>query len=681
MVYYSKLESLGVECPKLSGGRTILRNTTRRIVLTAAPLIVILAGALLVLPRLTTSSAEPGDPSAKARPAASVATDVRKSPVAAPQYRMTADDTLQVSLDGGGSYADTTPVALVATSTEAAATGISARETSPSSSHVLSYGWDSAVPSRVAVTTADTLYLSEDHGSSWSEIPIKNQINSNVKLTSVDLSPYDRNTMVVGTSFNGIFETTNLGKSWKEISDTKALRFFYRGAGFWEEVTSVDYDPTNPSILSFTLGYGYGTFRWDRSTGAVTKVDTSAGDSVASMTSVAAPLLDTANAQAQQRMKVASNRVGIYVSPYNAQGDRLPGYLDFAKKEGLNSIVVDFKDDFGYLRYDSHVPTARSAGAVRPLFGAKNLIAQAHAKGIYVIARMVVFKDRELYSYDDGKYALFDSTTNRPWGVFRKEEVPVVQKSENGQTGSAATAVNADAPKKTELKTVQVEWWVDPYSQFVWDYNIAIAKELQTLGVDEIQFDYIRFPSDGYVSRIVSHYKKPGMDRVGALSGFLKKARQSLTVPISIDVYGFNSWYRTVYLGQDIEELSRYVDVICPMFYPSHFSREFYQNMSYIDRAQFIYHEGTRRAEDIVHGSAVIRPWVQSFLIGGELKFDEPTYWTYLTNQLTGAAEGKAAGYTLWNASGHYYMVAKPITGFTEPYSSSAVPPGNSTTP
>ena len=173
----------------------------------------------------------------------------------------------------------------------------------------------------------------------------------------------------------------------------------------------------------------------------------------------------------------------------------------------------------------------------------------------------------------------------------------------------------------------------------------------------------------------MSHFKQPGMTHVGALTSFLKRARESLSVPISIDVYGFNSWYRTVFIGQDIESLSRYVDVICPMFYPSLFARKFYQEMDYLDRAKFIYHEGTRRAEDIVHGTALIRPWVQSFLLGGELQFDQPTYWKYLTNQLKGAAEGKAAGYTLWNASGRYYMVAHSIKEYTQPYSDAAIAP------
>jgi len=549
---------------------------------------------------------------------------------------------------------------------------------------MLAFAQDTAFPTRVAATTADNLYLSDDSGSSWKEIPIKDQINRNVKLTSVDLSPFNRSTILVGTSFDGFYETTNLGRIWKQLSDTKVLRFFYRGAGFWEEVSSIRYDRSNPSAIDFSLGYGYGSYRYDRSSGSVTRVDSKQPNGVlvsapASVSPVEPDRGAPKESAAIERRRRASNRVGIYLSPYSARPENISAHLDFVKKEGLNSIVVDFKDDFGYLRYHSSVKVAIEAGAVHPLFDAKNLVTEAHARGIYVIARMVVFKDRELYNFEGHKYALWDSTTNAPWGVFRKEEVPVETGSGDSKAPGDATTTTGTADsapeKKTETKTVQVEWWADPYSEFVWDYNIAIAQELQTLGVDEIQFDYIRFPSDGNVSAIVSHFKPQGMDRVGALSAFLKKARGALAIPISVDVYGFNAWYRTDYLGQDIEELSRYVDVICPMFYPSHFVRDFYQQMSYLDRAQFIYDEGSRRAEAIVGGRADIRPYVQAFLLGGELKFDTPTYWKYLTNQLTGLAQAKASGFTLWNASNRYYMVVNPLLPYTQKYSDAALPP------
>lgn len=79
--------------------------------------------------------------------------------------------------------------------------------------------------------------------------------------------------------------------------------------------------------------------------------------------------------------------------------------------------------------------------------------------------------------------------------------------------------------------------------------------------------------------------------------------------------------------------------------------------MSYFDKAEAIYHQGTLRARSITNDRVIIRQYVQAFLIGGELKFDEPTYFNYLNRELHGTILGGGSGFTLWNNSGRYYMV------------------------
>ena len=106
---------------------------------------------------------------------------------------------------------------------------------------------------------------------------------------------------------------------------------------------------------------------------------------------------------------------------------------------------------------------------------------------------------------------------------------------------------------------------------------------------------------------------------------------------------------------------SRYVDVIQPMFYPSHFPRDFLGSMEYMPRAKYIYEEGTRRADYIVEGRSLIRPYVQAFRIGGELSFTQAVYSTYLQDQVQGTLDGAGSGFTLWNASNDYYMVTVPL--------------------
>ena len=332
----------------------------------------------------------------------------------------------------------------------------------------------------------------------------------------------------------------------------------------------------------------------------------------------------------------AALRNGIYIRADRAAG-ALPEYLDLLVRHGLDSVVIDFKDDFGRLGYDSELPLARAMGAAPGPIKLDRLVAAAQAAGIYVVARMVVFKDPVLYGWDNHRLAIWDREQDGPW----RHLVPAGDDSGD---------------------QVQREHWVDPFAPEVWQYNIDVAAELAARGIDEIQFDYIRFPSDGPTERAAYRHRRPGMRRVDAIESFLALARERLDVPISTDLFGFNSWYRAGnFIGQDIEVLSEYADVISPMFYPSHFPHHFLADRSYVERAHDIYESGVRRAQRMVRGRAYIRPYVQAFLIGGELRMEEEEYGRYLTRQLDGNRAAAGSGFTLWNASNRYYMVTEPL--------------------
>jgi hypothetical protein len=347
-----------------------------------------------------------------------------------------------------------------------------------------------------------------------------------------------------------------------------------------------------------------------------------------------------------ERLAAASNRAGLYVSSFSVHEGKLGELIAFAKEHGLNSLVIDFKDDYGIVAYDTSLELPGKMGAVRVRFDVAEVVEQVHSEGLYLIARMLVFKDRAMYRYQNHRYAAWDRLANGAWAHL------VTRKDEQGNE-----------------VTRQLEHWVDPYSEFVWDHNLAIAKELQDLGIDEIQFDYIRFPTDGDLSRITYRHRRDGMTRMDALESFLVKARQTLDIPISTDLYGFNSWHRMGHWnGQSIEMVSHYVDVISPMFYPSHFPRDFIGDMPYIDRAGLIYEEGTWRAAQIVEGRSLIRPYVQAFRIGGELRMSRADYGRYLEVQLAGTLAAPSSGYTLWNASNSYYMATFSLRDYL-PYS------------
>lgn len=535
-------------------------------------------------------------------------------------------------------------------------------------------GVDPLQPRRVAVTTMDRIYLSEDYGATWQRIPFRN----GSAITAVALAPENEGQLLVGTSFAGFYETTDAGRSWTKLSGGLS---FLQQTPYEEEVAALAYHPENSDKLVLACGFGNGLYFYNkalniweelatRNTGRrlvknllfqrarfAEEADFTSSSSwwlqityadgievytwpaLELVTAVTVPLPPVDRAKAD-RLNRAADKYGIYVRSDFASGRRLDNHIQFMKRNGLNAMVVDFKDDMGFVTYDTKVPFAHQIGAVLKRFEAKTLIQKAKENGIYVIGRLVVFKDSRLYRYDDHRYAIWDQSGNGPWRHL------VATRTADGETAY-----------------VQREHWVDPYAREVWEYNLAIAEELQALGVDEIQFDYIRFPTDGNLNRCYYRYQPPGARRIDALEGFLAHARTRLQIPISADLYGYHCWYLMEGLtGQNIRVFAEYVDVICPMYYPSHFADAFYPG-DYLERAEYIYREGSFRAQVLAGGACIIRPYVQAFrLTRRELAMAAPVYSEYLIKQVTGTLASPASGFTLWNNANDYYMVKRPLT-------------------
>ena len=558
------------------------------------------------------------------------------------------------------------------------------------------FGVDPVNPQRIAVLTSSSVFLSEDSGATWAPIPFTNA-NRNIFLTAVALSPVDKNTLLVGTSFAGIYETRDRGQTWHNI--TENLKFLYQGAGFWEEIAALTYLPENPDQILFAGGFGTGLYLLDETQktavpvdwaalkdepsgiGSVQNIQSTAGMATGQVANVnfdtilnhlfftkgsttdsektwvleigtvggskCVTLSDNKITPANNpnvlplwsfqpdetkldRLRRASGKYGIYLRSDHAQGVKPEEYLRFLKKYGFNALVVDFKDDSGFITYDTQLSKPYEAGAVRANIHIKDLLSKAKEDGLYVIGRVVVFQDPQLYHFQNYKYAIWNKSANKPWSTK--------------------------------------EYWVDPFCSEVWDYNISIAAELQSLGVDEIQFDYIRFPTDGDIGNTTFRYRPAGAAKTDALESFLAKARERLTIPISTDLYGFNCWSRVDSVnGQNLEMIANYVDVICPMFYPSHFMKSFMPGVEYLERARRIYSDGSKRAFIIAGERAIIRPYVQAFLLGGETKMASATYQKYLQSQLTGVASGPSPGFTLWNYPNHYFMVTKQVDEYLNP--------------
>lgn len=345
----------------------------------------------------------------------------------------------------------------------------------------------------------------------------------------------------------------------------------------------------------------------------------------------------------------ANGQKSIYASAYQCRNQEgIDKFKKVVKDRNMNSIVIDMKDDYGYLRYDTKNPLLLEKGKVSAYaVDLDHFVEEFKKDNIYLIARVVVFKDRTLSRYANGKYAVWDSVNDKPWlGIRGSKDIL----DENGNVTGQET-------------DYYDEYWVDPYSEEVWEYNVEVARDLISRGFDEIQFDYIRFPTDGRNLRN-AHYrwKNEGMDKESALISFLSYARERIDAPIGIDIYGANGWYRSgSRTGQDAEMLAEFVDVICPMFYPSHFEQSFLNYEPVEDRTYRIYYYGSFRNTILCRNKVIIRPWIQSFKLN--VSYDRAYYNPdYIRKQFFGVRDSINRGYMCWNNSGDYSVTPKDIT-------------------
>jgi hypothetical protein len=296
----------------------------------------------------------------------------------------------------------------------------------------------------------------------------------------------------------------------------------------------------------------------------------------------------------------------------------------------VNAVVIDVKGDYGLLSYRSNVPLARVIGAdAEPTIDdPEALLRTLHERGAYVIARIVVFKDTML-AHNGGKagvdVVLKDRTTGEPW-LDLEDQV-----------------------------------WVDPFQEAAWDYNTALAREAIERGFDEVQFDYIRFPTDPSPNSSIGDiaYSKPMTEenRVAALKGFLGRAHAAVQEAggfLGMDTFGYTTWWTDDGgIGQDLEILADHIDYYCPMVYPSTFNAGLPGAIPYPDvvsRPYEVVYRSLKNVQEKLAGKRVmVRPWLQYFddyPWATKFRYDAPQ----IEAQKKAVADSKSFGWMLWNA-------------------------------
>jgi hypothetical protein len=348
----------------------------------------------------------------------------------------------------------------------------------------------------------------------------------------------------------------------------------------------------------------------------------------------------------------------VYLTGWSAgSAAKLQSIINLVKTTELNAVVIDIKDYSGYVSYAMDVPGVKASGAEDQIrISCMNSIIQAlHVNGIYVIGRITDFQD-PILAKAHPEWAMHNKTTGAVW---------------TDQNGLA---------------------WMDPAEQPVWDYLASIAKDAFGRGFDEINFDYVRFATDGSISNISYPAWDGETPRATIIANYFKFLRASFpNNRISADLFGLSTVNSDdMGIGQIIQAAYKYFDYVCPMVYPSHYATGFigykypaaypYQVIAYSLQHALtklvamgnppVILTPTSSWAAIYDLGAIpatkLRPWLQDFSLGapgapGTLytaaSVQQEKQAVYDTADAT-TSSGYYGGWMLWNAANNYTAAA-----------------------
>lgn len=310
---------------------------------------------------------------------------------------------------------------------------------------------------------------------------------------------------------------------------------------------------------------------------------------------------------------------GVYLpSHIAANPDAMARTIDLLDTTELNAVVIDIKDYSGFVSYESAVPLVVELGTWRKTLGTKDdvraLLDTLHNHGIYAIARQTVFQDSAF--------------------AERRHDVAFLHTAGGLWRDNLGLA------------------WLNPEKQEVWDYTAAIAREAIDLGFDEVQFDYVRFPSDGNLKTLMfTHGDRERHDVMREFFSFISDALSDEPAWLSFDLFGFvMERHNGLSIGQRLEDAVGFADYLSPMMYPSHYPSG---HLGLANPAAFpalVIDHGMQAGMPYVASSTrtAFRPWLQAFHIGAY--YDAAK----IRAQIDAVEKYSDGGWLLWNPLGRY---------------------------
>jgi hypothetical protein len=324
----------------------------------------------------------------------------------------------------------------------------------------------------------------------------------------------------------------------------------------------------------------------------------------------------------------------VYFTSWSAGiNSRVDYLIKLIKETELNAAVIDVKDYSGFITYNIKLAETNKykTREVRiPDIDA--LIGKLHREDIYVIARISVFQDPAL-------------ARARPDLAIKK----------------------SDGKLWLDKKGLA---WIDPASKEAWDYNIAVARDAASRGFDELNFDYIRFPSDGNLDVMKFPFWKEEIPKRDVLKSFFSHLRRELKgVKISVDLFGIAATKNDDSgIGQIIEDAYPYFNYVSPMVYPSHYDKGFFgyknpaehpyemvkRSMESALSRLIIYNQQRATSTSDSPPSAKLRPWLQDFDLGADYDATAVRKEIKAVYDAASSTPELINGWMLWNPSNVY---------------------------
>ncbi|MDD5306553.1 MAG: putative glycoside hydrolase [Deltaproteobacteria bacterium] len=307
---------------------------------------------------------------------------------------------------------------------------------------------------------------------------------------------------------------------------------------------------------------------------------------------------------------------GVYVPVPKARAAKPAAFVAWLRGMGATAVVLDVKDDHGRVTFTDDLPMAKGA----PHKNVPNLpalVAALKQAGIYVIGRLVCFKDDQLPQAYPGT-AVRDARTGKPW---------------RDHAGFA---------------------WVDPHSMIAHEHIAQVARAAEALGVDEIQLDYMRFPVErgSWSTRFPNRVGAP--ERYELIAALLERVDRAIHIPLSADVFGLTA-YRPGDedgLGQSLEHMAPYLDAISPMLYVANFPPLLWQNQT-PGRNYSRIHAGVEQIRRRLGDRVAVRPLLQGFSWRAD-KYGP----SFIRNQIDASMTAGSSGFLFWNQGGDYGQVS-----------------------